>query len=141
MQRSLLYQNHGFKVADRNSVKQFIEDQENENTRNKSQQNVALIKEFLTLRNELQILHALRPQFIHWFGRRLSTKASKQCQSLPVLLFLVVNSTSLSAALINLTEMKSRKRYKRLKVLDSDSVLKPCVGLKANVNQYIPKLQ
>jgi len=39
-----------------------------------------------------------------WFGRRLSTKASKQCRPLPVLLFMVVNSTSLSAALINLTD-------------------------------------
>ena len=35
-----------------NSVEQFIEDQENENTRKKTQQNVALLEEFLTLRNE-----------------------------------------------------------------------------------------
>jgi len=33
-------------------VEQFIEDQENKNTRKKTQQNVALLKEFLTLRNE-----------------------------------------------------------------------------------------
>ena len=44
LQRSLLYQNHGFKAWT------FIEDQENENTRKKTRQNVALLKEFLTLR-------------------------------------------------------------------------------------------
>ena len=33
------------------SVEQFIEDQENENTKKKTQQNVALLKEFLTLKN------------------------------------------------------------------------------------------
>ena len=33
-------------------MEQFIEDHENENTRKKTQQNVALLKEFLTLRNE-----------------------------------------------------------------------------------------
>ena len=38
------------------------------------------------------------------------------------------------------TEIKSRKKYKRLNVLDSDSELKPCVGLKANVSQYFQKL-
>ena len=32
------------------------------------------------------------------------------------------------------TEIKSRKRYERLKVLDSDSELKPCVSLKAYVS-------
>ena len=36
--------------------------------------------------------------------------------------------------------IKSRKRYKRLEVLESDSELKPCVGLKANVSQYFQKL-
>ena len=41
--------------ADINSVEQFIEDQENENTRRKTQQNVALLKEFLTLWNESRL--------------------------------------------------------------------------------------
>ena len=50
------------------------------------------------------VIYSVGPQFTVWFDRRLSTKASKQCQSLPVLLFMVVNSTSLSAALINLTD-------------------------------------
>ena len=43
------------RFADINSVEQFIEDQENENTRKKTQQNVALLEEFLTLRNEFII--------------------------------------------------------------------------------------
>ena len=39
------------KFEDISSVKQFIEDPENETTREKTQQNVALHNEFLTLRN------------------------------------------------------------------------------------------
>ena len=34
------------------SVEQFIEDQENKNTKKKTEHNVALLKEFLTLENE-----------------------------------------------------------------------------------------
>jgi len=45
-----------FRFADINSVEQFIEDQENENTRKKTQQSIALLKEFLTLRNESRLL-------------------------------------------------------------------------------------
>ena len=56
LQRYLLSQDHWFKVADINSVKQFIEDPENENTRKKTQQNAALLKEFLTLRNESKLI-------------------------------------------------------------------------------------
>ena len=41
-------------------MKQFIEDPENENTRKKTQQNVALLKELLTLRNELRLLEEIR---------------------------------------------------------------------------------
>jgi len=44
------------RFADINLVEQFIEDQENENTRKKTQQNVALLKEFLTLRNESRLI-------------------------------------------------------------------------------------
>ena len=44
------------RFADINSMKQFIEDPENENTRKKTQQNVALLKEFLTLRNESRLI-------------------------------------------------------------------------------------
>ena len=99
LQRSLLSQSiHKIiasRFADINSVEQFIEDHENENTRKKTQQNVALLKEFLTLRNEE------RPQFIQLVRPQVINKASKQCRSLPLLLFMVVNSTFLSAALIN----------------------------------------
>ena len=41
----------------------------------------------------------LRPQFIQLARSKIINKASKQCRSLPVLLFMVVNSTSLSVAL------------------------------------------
>jgi len=42
------------RFADINSVEQFIENQEN--TRKKTQQSIALLKEFLTLRNESRLL-------------------------------------------------------------------------------------
>ena len=48
--------------ADINSVEQFIEDQENENTRKKTQQNVALLEEFLTLRNESRLIEEIAPK-------------------------------------------------------------------------------
>ena len=83
-----------------NSVEQFIEDQENENTGKKTQQNVQ--KSSLSR------------------GSDCSTTTVNSATS--VLLFMVVNSTSLSAALNNhrpwplqklRTEIKSTKRYKR----------------------------
>ena len=58
----MLFQNHGFKVCRHYSVQQFIEDQENENTRKKTQQNVALLKEFLTLRNESRLIIEIFPK-------------------------------------------------------------------------------
>ena len=50
------------RLADLNSVEQLIEDQENENTRKKTQQNVALLKEFLTLRKELRLIEEIPPK-------------------------------------------------------------------------------
>ncbi|XP_067029817.1 fibroblast growth factor receptor 3-like isoform X4 [Acropora muricata] len=50
------------RFADINSVEQFIEDQENENTRKKTQQNVALLEEFLTLRNESRLIEEISPK-------------------------------------------------------------------------------
>ena len=50
------------RFADINSVEQFIEDQENENTRKKTQQNVALLEEFLTLRNESSLIEDIAPK-------------------------------------------------------------------------------
>ena len=43
-------------------MEQFIEDQENENTRKKTQQNVALLEEFLTLRNESRLIEEIAPK-------------------------------------------------------------------------------
>ena len=50
------------RFADINSVEQFVEDQENENTRKKTQQNVALLEEFLTLRNESRLIEEIAPK-------------------------------------------------------------------------------
>ena len=48
------------RFADINAVHQFIKDQENENTRKKTQENVPLLKKFLTLRNESRFIEELR---------------------------------------------------------------------------------
>ena len=52
-----------FKVyfADIVSVEQFIEDQENKNKK-ETQQNVALLKEFLTLKNESILMEEIPPK-------------------------------------------------------------------------------
>ena len=50
------------RFADINSVEQSIEDQENENTKKKTQQNVALLKEILTLRNESRLKVEIPPK-------------------------------------------------------------------------------
>ena len=57
------------RFTDINSVKQFIEDPENENKRQKTQQTAALPKEFLTLRNELRLIEEIhkpkrKPKFL-----------------------------------------------------------------------------
>ena len=50
------------RFADIVSVEQLIEDQENENTKNKTQQNVALLKEFLTTKNESRLMEEIPPK-------------------------------------------------------------------------------
>ena len=50
------------RLADINSVEQFIEDQENENTRKKTQQNVALLKKCLALRKESRLIQEIPPK-------------------------------------------------------------------------------
>ena len=50
------------RYADINSVQGFIEDQENENTRNKTQQSVALLKEFLMLTNGSRLIEEILPK-------------------------------------------------------------------------------
>ena len=49
------------RFADINLGEQFIDDQESENTRKKAQQNVALLKEFLTLRYESRLVQEIPP--------------------------------------------------------------------------------
>ena len=50
------------RFADIVSVKQFIEDQVNENTKKKTQQNVALLKEFLKLKNKSRLIEEIPPK-------------------------------------------------------------------------------
>ena len=50
------------RFADIVSVEQFIEDQENENTKKKTEHNVALLKEFLTLENESRLMEEMAPK-------------------------------------------------------------------------------
>ena len=51
------------RFADIVSVEQFIEDHENENTKKKTaRQNVALLKEFLTLKNESRLMEEIPPK-------------------------------------------------------------------------------
>ena len=59
----------GSRLADINSVKQFIKDPENENITKKTQHNIALLKEFLTLRNESRLVEEIhkpkrKPKFL-----------------------------------------------------------------------------
>ena len=68
------------RFADINSLEQFIEDQENENTKKKTQQNVALLKEFLTLRNKSRLIEETPPKELNaslnlslWFERKTVT--------------------------------------------------------------------
>ena len=51
-----------FKVYRHCFSEQFIEGQENENTTKKTQQNVALLKEFLTLKNESRLMEEIPPK-------------------------------------------------------------------------------
>ena len=53
------------RFADIVSVEQFIEDQENENTKKKTQQNDALLKEFLTPKNESRLMEEIPPKVLN----------------------------------------------------------------------------
>ena len=99
-------------------MEQFIKDQENENTRKKTQQNAE--KSSLS-----QVLKVLRPQF--------SSAADYQQGQRAISIFTgaVVHGGQFNISISSLnqsptfatpeTENKSTKRYKRLKVLVSDS--------------------
>ena len=47
-------------LADIVSVEEFIERQDNENTRKKTEQNITLLKEFLTLKGESRAVEEIR---------------------------------------------------------------------------------
>ena len=49
------------------SVEEFIEEQENENTRKKTEQNIGLLKEFLTLKNESRAVEEIPPNELSSF--------------------------------------------------------------------------
>ena len=66
------------RFADIVSVKQFIEDQENENTKKKTQQNVALLKEFLKLKNESRLIEEIPPKELNaYIGEFIITVRKK----------------------------------------------------------------
>ena len=69
-----------FKVyfADIVSVEQFIEDQENENTKKKTQQNVALLKEFLTLKNESILMEEIPPKELNAYISKIIVTVRKK---------------------------------------------------------------
>ena len=101
------------RFADINSVEQFIEDQENENTRKKTQQNVE--------KSSLSQVSECSATTVH---STTSAADYQQCRSLPVLLFMVVNST-ISISSLNQpptlatpeTEIKSTKKGTRLRFI------------------------
>ena len=69
------------RFADIVSVKQFIEDQENENTKKKTQQNVALLKEFLKLKNESRLIEEIPPKKLNaYIGEFIITAGTKERQ-------------------------------------------------------------
>ena len=55
------------RFADITSVEEFIEGQENENTRRKTEQNVALLKEFLRLKDESRPVEEIPPHELSSF--------------------------------------------------------------------------
>ena len=67
------------RFADIVSVEQFIEDQENKNTKKKTQQNVALLKEFLTLKNESRLMEEIPPEKLNaYFTANLSLRYERK---------------------------------------------------------------
>ena len=66
------------RFADIVSVKQFIEDQVNENTKKKTQQNVALLKEFLKLKNKSRLIEEIPPKELNaYIGEFIITVRKK----------------------------------------------------------------
>ena len=66
------------RFADIVSVKQFIEDQVNENTKKKTRQNVALLKEFLKLKNKSRLIEEIPPKELNaYIGEFIITVRKK----------------------------------------------------------------
>ena len=61
------------RFADIVSVEQFIKDQENENTKKKTQQNVALLMEFLTLKNESRLMKEIPSKELNAYSEFIIT--------------------------------------------------------------------
>ena len=110
------------RFADIVSVKQFIKDQENENTKKKTQQNVALLKKFLTLKNESRLMVEIPPKelnaYISEFIVTVQKKDNNKDYEPSSLHSLMAsferylkkkNSTFLSKALINLQPQPLQK--------------------------------
>ena len=62
LQRFLLYQNHGFKACRHQLSGAIYKGPRKRKYRKKTQQNVALLKEFLTLRNESRLIEEILPK-------------------------------------------------------------------------------
>ena len=65
------------RFADIVSVEQFIKDQENENTKKKTQQNVALLMEFLTLKNESRLMKEIPSKELNAYSEFIITVRKK----------------------------------------------------------------
>ena len=74
-------------------MEQFIEDQYNENTRKKTQQNAE--------KSSLSHVSECPTTTVHSVSSAADYQQGQRAISISVLLFMVANSTSLSAALIN----------------------------------------
>ena len=62
-----------FKVVEIASVEDFIQEQENKNTRKKTEQNVSLLGEFLTLKGESRTVQEIPPHKFNSFLREFIT--------------------------------------------------------------------
>ena len=108
------------RFADINSVEQFIEDQENENTRKKTQQNVE--------KSNLSQISECSTTTVH--SASSTTDYEQGQQAMSIFTGAVIHGGQFNISISSLnpsptlatpeTEIKSTKRYKRLKILDSD---------------------
>jgi len=116
------------------SVEEFIDRQENENTKKKTKHGVALFHEFLVLKGETRQMEKRKHEFYELTYptfRPTFSQQSKQAAQQPLSLFsgAVISRGHISVAINNLNqshtlsvrEENPSKTYKRIKPLDSDS--------------------